>query len=256
MAIDPRSGHVSADDLDFSSMPASKSTELRWRLAEAVAVLTEIHGRPRRPAVTDPFEMALCENAAYLVDDARRAEVFENLRARIGLAPRALAGAPDSILVDAVRAGGMRPQDRAAKLKRCAELAEEIGVERLREMVRTDPVGARKLLKRFPGIGEPGADKILLYNGRARTLAPDSNVLRVLVRLGFGKMEKDYGRTYRSAVEATAAELPSSHPTLIAARELLRRHGQELCHRNHPRCEMCPLSARCEAFRAKSFATF
>jgi endonuclease III len=200
--------------------------------------------------------MTLWENAAYLVDDARRAEVFESLRARIGLTPRAIAGAPDSILADAVRAGGMRPPDRAAKLKRCAELAEQIGVERLRNAVRSDPVAARKLLKKFPGIGEPGADKILLYNGRARTLAPDSNALRVLVRLGFGKMEKNYGRVYRSAAEATAADLPSDYPKLIAARELLRRHGQEICRRTAPRCETCPLSARCQAFRAKSFATF
>jgi endonuclease III len=200
--------------------------------------------------------MTLWENAAYLVDDARRAEVFESLRARIGLTPRAIAGAPDSILADAVRAGGMRPPDRAAKLKRCAELAEEIGVERLRNAVRSDPAAARKLLKKFPGIGEPGADKILLYNGRARTLAPESNALRVLVRLGFAKMEKNYGRVYRSAAEATAADLPAGYPKLIAARELLRRHGQEICRRTAPRCETCPLSARCQAFRAKSFATF
>ena len=69
-------------------------------------------------------------------------------------------------------------------------------------------------------------------------------------------MEKDYGRVYRSAAEATAPELPSTFPKLIAARELLRRHGQELCKRTGPRCEACPLVARCEAFRTKSFATF
>ena len=122
--------------------------------------------------------------------------------------------------------------------------------------MRTDPTAARKLLKKFPGIGEPGADKILLYNRAARSLAPDSNVLRVLVRLGFGKMEKDYARTYRSAAENTAAELPSDFRKLIAARELLRRHGQELCRRTAPRCEACPLSPRCEAFRTRSFAAF
>ena len=200
--------------------------------------------------------MVVWENAAYLVDDARRAEIFDRLRDRIGLSPRAIAGAPEAVLVDVLRDSGMRPPDRAARLKRCAEIAEEIGVDRLRESVRSDPAGARKLLERFPGIGGPGADKILLYNGSARTLAPDSNALRVLVRLGFGKTEKDYARMYRSAAENTAAELPSDFRKLIAARELLRRHGQELCRRKNPRCEACPLSPRCVAFRTKSFAAF
>jgi len=237
-------------------MTSAKTKPVGWTLEEAVAALEKMYGRPPRPAVTDPFEMAIRENVAYLVDDARRAAVFENLRDRVGLTPRAIAGAPDGILTDAVRDGGMRPPDRAAKLKRCAAIADEVGVERLRALVRSDPVAARKLLKRFPGIGEPGADKILLYNRAAITLAPDSNALRVLVRLGFGKSEKDYARTYRSAVEATAAELPTDFRRLVAARKLLRRHGQELCRRSGPRCDACPLATRCVAFRTKSFATF
>jgi endonuclease-3 len=228
----------------------------RWPLADAIAILEKAYGRPPKPPVTDPFEMIVWESCAYLVDDARRAEVFARIRDRIGLSPRGIAGVPDSVLVEALEGSGMRPPDRAARLKRCAEIAEEIGIARLRSLVKTDPAAARKLLKKFPGIADPGADKILLYNGAARTLAPDSNALRVLVRLGFAKMEKDYGRVYRSAAESTGSELPSTLPKLIAARELLRRHGQEVCKRNNPRCEVCPLSARCEAFRTKSFATF
>jgi endonuclease III len=141
-------------------------------------------------------------------------------------------------------------------LKCCAEIAEEIGIARLHSLLKTDPAAARKALRKFPGIADPGAERILLYNGACRTLAPDSNALRVLVRLGFAKMERDYGRVYRSVAESTAPELPSTFSKIIAARELLRRHGQELCRRNNPRCEACPLSARCEAFRTKAFAAF
>jgi len=235
--------------------PSTKKTS-RWPLADAIAILEKAYGRPPKPPVTDPFEMIVWESCAYLVDDARRAQVFARIRDRIGLSPRAIAGVPDAVLVETLEGSGMKPPDRAAKLKRCAELAEEIGIARLRSLVKRDPPAARSLLKKFPGIADPGADKILLFNGTARTLAPDSNALRVLVRLGFAKMERDYGRVYRSAVEATAGELPSTFPRLIAARELLRRHGQELCKRTSPRCEQCPLSARCEAFRTKSFATF
>ena len=43
---------------------------------------------------------------------------------------------------------------------------------------------ARKALTAFPMIGAPVADRILLFCGAVPTLAPDSNALRVLIRLG------------------------------------------------------------------------
>ncbi len=221
-----------------------------------VEALEKIYGRPGRPAVTDPFEMILWESCAYLVDDARRTEVFRSLREKIGLTPRAILNAPDEALLEAIQGCGMRPPERAARLRRCAEIAETIGLDHLRRAVRRDPAGARKLLKRFPGIANPSADKILLHGRSLITLAPDSNILRVLVRLGFARKEKDYGRTYRSAVEAVAGELLADSSWLIRAHTLLRLHGQELCKRNQPRCETCPLSKRCAAFRTKTFAFF
>jgi endonuclease-3 len=226
----------------------------RWRLADAVEILEKSsHGRMRRP-VTDPFQMILWDSVAYLVDDERRESVYQELRRRVGLTPEAILRAPDSVLTEAIREGGMRPPDRAARLKECAELAIEIGPARLRRLARTDPSAARKLLKQFPGVADPGADKILLHNRSLVTLGPDSSVLRVLVRLGFGREEKDYSKTYRSAAEAVGPELPADFDWLIRARQVLRRHGQLICVRNGPRCEMCPLKARCQAYQSKSFA--
>ena len=222
-------------------------------LADAIAKLEEIYGRPPKPALMDPFEIILWESCAYLVDDEKRAEVFERLRKRVGLSPKAILEAPDSVLAEIVHDAGMRPPDRAARLKECAAIAEEIGIAPLRAAVRKDPASARKLIKKFPGFADPGADRILLYNRSMVTLAPDSNALRVLIRLGFSKVEKDYGRMYRNLAEAVAGELPTDFRWLIAARELLRRHGQELCKRSHPRCEVCPLSSRCAAFRTGNF---
>ena len=223
---------------------------------EAVERLEEVYGRPTPPRITDPFEMILWESCAYLVDDARRAEVFRSLEKKVGLSPEAILNAPDAVLLDALRGSGMRIPDRAERLRRCAEIAEEIGIGTLRRAVKKDPAAARKLLKKFPGVADPGADKTLLFNGSLVTLGPDSNILRVLVRLGFGRKEKDYSKTYRKSAEAVAAELPADFAGLVRARELLRRHGQQLCRRNHPLCEACPLSERCVAFRTKSFAFF
>src|ERR1051326_8739105 len=211
----------------------SPATASSWKLADAVAALEKIYGKPPKATLTDPFEIVLWENCAYLVDDGKRAEVFERLRKRVGLSPEAILEAPDSVLAEIVHDAGMRPADRAARLKECAAIAQEIGIAPLRAAVKNDPAAARKLIRKFPGFSDPGADRILLYNRSMVTLAPDSNALRVLVRLGFSKVEKDYGRMYRRLAEAVAGDLPKDFRWLMAARELLRRHGQELCKRNH-----------------------
>ena len=86
----------------------------------------------------------------------------------------------------------MLPDHRAEKVQRAAAIAAEIGVEELRRQAAAGTGG--RLLRRFPGIGEPGADRLLLLAGGKRTLAPDSNALRVLVRLGLGTAGGNYRR--------------------------------------------------------------
>ena len=94
-------------------------------------------------------------------------------------------------------------------------------------------------------IGEPGADKILVFAGRARLLPLDSNGLRVLQRLGLTTDEKDYRAAYRRAQEVLAPALPRGPDALIDAYQLLRHHGQELCRRSEPACDRCPLRKFC-----------
>ena len=214
-------------------------------LRTIVAALDKFHGTPAGFPSTDPWELILRENASYLVDDATREEVFRSLKARVGITPEAILEAPEDRLIEAIRKGGMRPAMRGNKLREAAEIARRVGLVRLRALAKDGGSAARKVLKRFPGIGEPGADKLLLAAGSAVTLAPDSNGLRVLVRLGYTEDGADYARTYRAAAEAVAAELSNDNAWLVAAHQLLRRHGQETCRRSEPRCDVCPLARGC-----------
>jgi endonuclease III len=220
-------------------------------LPDLIDRLEASYGRPEPPAATDPFAVIVWENAAYLVDDERRARVFARLREMVGLDPEEILGTPPGVLAEVIADGGMQPDMRAGKLIAAAEEALPLGVEGLRELVRTSPEKARKKLKKFPGIGEPGADKILLFSHAHRTLAPDSNALRTLVRLGFGDEDENYGRMYRSAADAVASQLPQDFPWLIRAHQLLRRHGQEICRRGAPLCEACPLTDSCRWYLAR-----
>ena len=227
-----------------SAMPLT-----RWLLREAVARLEKQYGAQRFP-VRDPFESVLWECCAYLVDDARRAKVYARLLNATGGSPKRIAAMKLGALAELVAAdGGMQPARRADKLQRAANLALEVGVAELRRQCRDDPRRARTVLKRFPGIGDPGADKLLMIAGSLRTLAPESNGARVLCRLGFGKSDPRYDRMYRSVVAATEPELPAQSAWLSKAHLLLRLHGKTLCKRAAPRCRQCPLASRCPSAR-------
>jgi endonuclease III len=102
-----------------------------------------------------------------------------------------------------------------------------------------------KALRLFPGIGEPAAEKILLFTRAQPVLALDSNGLRALRRLGYGEEKKNYAATYASVRDAFAPSLPGRYDTLIEAHQLLRRLGRELCKVSAPRCGSCPLAGVC-----------
>jgi endonuclease III len=212
-------------------------------LREIVARLEACHGTPEPPITRDPFAAAVLESVAYLVDDDRRRQVFERLRDAVGITPEALLAVPEDELARLIAGGGMLPAHRAAKVQKAAAVAAEIGVDELRRQAAAG-TGAR-LLRRFPGIGEPGADRLMLLAHGKRTLAPDSNALRVLVRLGFGTESDDYAAKYRSAAAAVEPQLPDEFGWLVRAHQLLRRHGQAVCKRSAPRCEVCPLTRLC-----------
>jgi endonuclease-3 len=108
---------------------------------------------------------------------------------------------------------------------------------------------ATKLLMEFPMIGEPGAEKILLFSGAVSVLALESNGLRVLVRLGVGEDRKSYASTYKSVREITLEELPENSKLLTTAHLLLREHGQKVCLRNNPVCHSCVVNSGCKFFK-------
>jgi endonuclease III len=216
----------------------------RGRLAGIVADLEAFYGRPATPP-KDPLHLILWENVGYLVDDAQRAVAFAALEKRVGLTPERILAARPSALEDVARLGGILPEQRVGKLLAVAQIARRHFHGDLAEVVRRPIPEARKALKRFPGIGDPGAEKILLFTGNRALPALESNGLRVLLRLGYGDEKKGYAATYRAVQTAVAPELRPTCHWLIRWHLVLRRHGQQLCRRSRPQCPDCPVSDRC-----------
>jgi endonuclease III len=225
---------------------------VEWKLSEIVARLEKLHGKPPPPPSTEPWLLILWENVAYLADDARRKAAFDLLRRRIGTKPKELLAASDEALLE-VAGHGILAETFVAKLRKCATLALELFADSdgdLTPLLRWPPPKAMKALAKFPGIGAPGAEKILLFARVHATLPLESNGLRVATRIGFADEQKSYAATYRLVRAALEPQLTKEFALLIRTHQLLRRHGQEVCRRTKPRCGECPLRAGCRFGRS------
>jgi endonuclease-3 len=212
-------------------------------LGRVVAALQKHYGKPAPPVTRDPFEMVLLEKSGYLTTDEKRERAFRELKKRVGTTPDKIRRAPMELLQEIAAIGGIYADTRALRMKQSAELALE---DDPAAAVKLEFRKARKAIAKYPMIGEPGAEKILLFSGAHAVLALESNGLRVVVRVGFGEEHKNYSTMYRGAQVALAPEIRGMNCAgLIVAHQLLRRHGQEICRRTDPGCDACPVNRDC-----------
>ena len=194
----------------------------------------------------DPFAQVMWENIGYLIDDQRRTLLFREFEKRIGLDPVAVREADPAVLLDIARRGGMHPDRRVGRWRDIAEITLARAGGDLDGTLRALPVTkARALLKLYPTIADPGADKILLFAGIAPRPSLESNGVRAMVRMGFAIEQKDYPRTWRLAVDALERQVGSDFDALTGAYLRLRAHGQTLCKRSTALCGLCPLDETC-----------
>jgi endonuclease III len=226
-------------------MRAQAATPARPTLAGIARRLERHYGPPEPPVSRDPLELIIWENVAYLANDQRRARAFAELKERVGTDPEDILKADRKTLAGIAQAG-IVPDISAEKLIEVAKIAYEEFGSNLRPVLRLPLAKAKKALRRFPGIGEPGAEKILLFCGAYPMLALESNGLRVLRRLGYGKDDKNYALSYRSVQMALSDQAPADCEWLTLVHQLLRQHGKELCKVSKPRCEACPLRTSCQ----------
>jgi len=220
------------------------------RFAEVVNRLVKFYGRPRPPESTKALELILLENVAYLVDDEKRTAAFKALKKKVGTRAQDILEAAQPQLEEITRLGGIFPELRAQRLRRIAELDHYIFKDNLAAELKKPLPLAKKALKKFPTIGDPGAEKILMFTRSHPVLALESNGLRVLLRVGFADEKKSYSVSYRGVQQALAGQIPTDYDSLIAAHQLLRQHGQELCKRTRPLCDAgCPLTADCRYYQ-------
>ncbi len=208
------------------------------KLAHLLDRLEKLYGKPKPPHPTDPYEMILYINCGYPATDTSCAKAFDALKRSIGVRVDDILAAPKEKLTEVMRLGGIVPEPRAVRLKEIAALVKYTFTGDLRTVLRKPPPEAKKALKKFPTIGDPSAEKILLFTKTAPVAAIP---------------KKNYVASYRSAQEAMRTQLPEECGALLRAYLLIKQHGQELCKRSRPRCEHCPVSSDCLYFKRMQY---
>jgi endonuclease-3 len=220
-------------------------------LVQILEQLEDFYGQQEPVWPTEPDLFLVWWYCGYPASDAACSRGWESLQREVGTGLEQILRTSPARLATALKPGGMVPELRALRLKEiAARIKDEFGGD-LRAALIGPIVQARKILKKFPSIADPGADRILLFAGIAPVAAVPSNCPYVLVRIQRGMERENYGVTYREAQQAIAAEVPEKFDARMRAYLLLKRHGQELCKRTKPRCTECPVSSSCAYFAGR-----
>jgi endonuclease-3 len=215
--------------------------------------LESAYGKQESTWPPDPYMFLVWWHCGYPASDRACAKGWDSLTQQIGTDPDSILSARPATLASALKSGGMLPEIRAERLKEiAARVQEEFGGD-LRAALVGPMATVRKTLKSFPGIADPGADRILLFAGIAPVAAVPSNCAYVLVRLQQGPEGKNYAATYREAQRILEAQVPAKFDARTRAYLLLKRHAQETCKLTNPKCSECRVKSSCAYFATMSF---
>ena len=223
----------------------------RVSIPDVLDKLEKFYG-PQQPTFpADPYEFLVWWHCGYPASDTACEKGWNKLKEQVGTTPQRLLDAKPAQLAAALKPGGMFPELRAERLKEIALRVKNEFDGDLRSALVGPMAKVRKTLKSFPGIADPGADRILLFAGIAPLAAVPSNCVHVPERILEGIEGKNYTAAYRQAQQAIAAGVPENSDARERAYLLLKIHGQQTCKRTQPKCAECPVSSNC-AFVAKT----
>ena len=183
-------------------------------------------------------------NCSYPASDAKCAKAFEALKREMGVQAKKILAAPKAKLAKVMRPSVIVPELCAERLR---EIARKVRDEfkgdltaalkqRSREAKEPEKglKAAKRALQGFPVIGEPSAEKILLFSGLAPVSAVPSAFVEVPIRLFRGEPGKNYAADYKVARESLDSGLPRAFEARQRAYLLLKKHGQKLASAQSP----------------------
>jgi endonuclease III len=150
-----------------------------------------------------------------------------------------------------LRPAGLFRTRAANLLATLAAIREEFGSADLEGLRTRDDRGCEAFLLSLPGVGLKVARCVLSFGLGRPAFAVDAHIWRVSRRLGWHSFPGE-APTARGA--DTIQELARAVPDPISFHVNLIRLGREFCPAGEPRCEACPVVARCETGRTEAIA--
>ncbi|MGD0445732.1 MAG: hypothetical protein ABSA39_17495 [Edaphobacter sp.] len=213
--------------------------------------LESVYGRQEPSWPVDPYHFLVWWHCGYPASDTTCSKGWASLTKSIGITPEDILAASPERLANTLKAGGMVPELRALRLKEIAmRVKDQFDGDLLRSLSGSADQ-ARKKLRKFPNIADPGADRILLFAHIVPIAAVPSNCPHVLVRILLGRERENYTVNYREAQGAITSQTPATFDARARAYLLLKQHGQTICKRTNPKCDQCPVNASCAFFSGK-----
>jgi len=215
----------------------------RRQYAHIAELLEELYGYPEWRSHLLPLDELVSTILSQSTTDSNRDVAFNRLVERFA-DWEAVRDAPVEDVVEAIRPAGLANQKAPRIQDALRFVTEQRGELTLDFLAGMDIEAAKAWLTQINGVGPKTAAIILLFAFGKPAFPVDTHVHRVTKRLGLIDPKTSAEKAHRE-LEAIIPpdEYYPAHLNII-------RHGREICHARHPRCEECPLTSYCDYYQA------
>ena len=190
--------------------------------------------------VHDPFKNLIIGILSQNTNDRNCTKAYIGLAKRTQINPQSLFSLSELEIREAIKPGGLYNL-KAKRIKDFTRIImKKYGGDITSIIAPHNPEKTRENLLKLKGIGPKTADVFISECLDFGVIAIDTNIDRVVKRLGFVSSNAGYYET------KNALEKEISPKERLRAHELLIRLGRDYCRASNPLCKKCPLGRLCE----------
>jgi endonuclease III len=198
------------------------------RLERLIGELREFYGLLPTPP-SDAFMLFVWEVLSYQTPPLKRDAAFGALKRNRSLTPDSMMKVAPKKLEESVKLTGSYFEQRSRALKTGITVFQRD--PDLHHAIAGPVPAAHEALATLPQMGEGVADRMLLFAGDHLILPMDTDVWRLVRRLGYD--------------DVPDKELPQSLDAYKRASIYLSHHAAVTCDDKEPHCHVCPLRRDC-----------
>jgi len=186
----------------------------------------------------DPFVLLIATILSQNTNDRNSHRAFQKLEESFLITPENLAAVEPEKLKPSIEVAGLS-NIRSRRIVEVSKAVLEKFGGNLNPLFSLPLDEARKSLMSIKGVGPKTADVVLLFAGNRDVMPVDTNIFRVVDRVGLVK-----GRNYERTRNALEQLTPGGKVKVMHV--LLIKLGREICRPRRPLCNICPINDLCE----------